>query len=221
MSALLDGAVADATTVARAALADSPLVALLGNAIGPARHALNEETTETWRILPPSDVIGFVRVDTSRQSAHSVKVQNVAVRPMLALRNALGGATTLATLATGGALTNLLATGAVSVAGGLISLPLSALSFVMAAHFARRQEIGYDHGCILAIAWSVSEYMDGNYIAAKEDLYAALPSMADFGIFDYNVAKAMTAISRLQAWQALRIRPTDLVLHERIKVRRG
>ena len=224
MSNMIDMAIKEAETAMREALQSqgSPPDLRLDRS-GVA--ALVSEKTQLdhgsgWGAPNPGGIVaGLITVNHAKQVARSVKIYNIAIDPLLALKNGLSAAKEASGLAGVGAVAAMIAKGTLAITGGVATLPLSAVAFLMAAHFTRRREIQYDQGCVFVLAWGVSEYLDGYHVFHETDLMASLPLMVDFGIHDYNAPKAKTALSRLQAWGAIEKRGDSYILHERLEVR--
>lgn len=151
----------------------------------------------------PPFSIGWVTVDSRAHVAHSVKLANMRIRPPLAARNVIVGATASTAL----------------VAASNIAFPLACLTFLFALHFARRHDITYEQGCVLALAWNASEYIDGKYVFAEQDLLDSLSQMTSFGVYDFNTAKARTALSNLSAWGMMKAEGPAYTLLERVSVK--
>ena len=163
--------------------------------------------------------VGWMSISRRAQTARSVKMYNIKLEPLLAIRNGLSAAKEVGALATAGTLTALFQTGAVAIAGGVLAIPMAAMAIILSVHFARKKDVQYEHGCLFAIAWGVSEYVDGVHVFDEEELFASLELMKDFGIFDFTPDKARTALSRLTAWGMMEGDGPAHVLLERVTVR--
>jgi hypothetical protein len=173
----------------------------------------------TSAIAPPRAVTEWVILDTRRQVARSTKSYNVVIDPMNALRNGIAAAREAGVAAgVAGFFGKAVAVGALGTAQ-VLAVPLACLAFIMAAHFGRRRDITYEHGCVLALAWSVSEYVDGKFVFVEEDLLSAVVDMPTFGVHDFNEAKAKTALSRLEAWGMMESDGPAYSLLERITMK--
>lgn len=169
--------------------------------------------------LEPPKVVEWVTLDRRLEVARSVKLYNVMIDPMSAIRNALVGAREAMAAAGGASLYASSATLPATTLAGLVAAPLACLAFLLAMHFGRRRDLAYEHGCVLALAWSVSEYVDGKFLFVEVDLMSALDAMPLFGVHDFNKSKCLTALSRLAAWGAVERHGPAFMLLERVTVK--
>jgi hypothetical protein len=168
---------------------------------------------------PPVALTEWVTLDARHQVARSTKSYNVVIDPMNALRNGIAAAKEAGVAAgAAGFFGKAVALGALGTAQ-ILAAPLACLAFILAAHFGRRRDLTYEHGCVLAFAWSVAEYVDGKFVFVEEDLIAAIVDMPTFGVHDFNEAKARTALSRLEAWGMMKSDGPAYILLERITVK--
>jgi hypothetical protein len=169
--------------------------------------------------LRPTRVLGFMPIAHSRRAARSYKLYNIKLDLFQALRNFLGPARDASMIAAAGGLGTWLATGLASM-GGLVGVTIVALGFIVGAHFAVRKEVQYDQGCLLVLAWSASEYIDGRHILDEAVLFEQLPLMKEFGIHDYTEAKARTVLASLVSWGMMEKDGPAYILRESVKVSR-
>jgi type I restriction enzyme, S subunit len=163
--------------------------------------------------------IACMTVFPGTQVARTAKAWNVTIDPMRSLRAGLAAARDASLIAGAAGVYGSIPALAGASAAQILAAPLACLAFILAGHFTFRQDVAYDHGCVFALAWSVAEYDDGRYIFAEDDLFAALDQMPAFGIHDYNVAKAKTALSRLRAWRCVTGEGPAYELLEKVRVK--
>lgn len=175
-----------------------------------------QATPSAWE---PPKVAEWVTLNRRLEVARSVKLYNVMIDPMSAFRNALAGAREAMVAAGGASLYASSATLPATTLAGLLAAPLACLAFLLAMHFGRRRDLAYEHGCVLALAWSVSEYVDGKFLFVEVDLMSALDAMPLFGVHDFNDSKCLTALSRLAAWGAVERHGPAFMLLERVTVK--